>query len=256
MAQLDIELPEELTKALTPPACVDLRLPKPSLGEIRLPTGGRIQAIPDITKGIPDDCAMNASIALQLAPMMASMECLLKVLKFLGTLISVFDKLSKGAVPAIPGGLVEIVNAGLDLKDCVDMVIGPLKMLQFVKDLLLLIAKMLRCAVQALKSVIAIMDGLEIDIASAKMNGNDALLQQLECSKENAELAAAGAMTQVEPVLVLLSLASPFFGIAGQDSISVPSIGSETDIDSLKSVVETLDITATTVQAIADGIPA
>src|SRR5262249_22637936 len=85
MGTIDIELPEDLRQALTPPKCLDLQLPKPGRTELKLPSGGTIRPIPDIAGGIPTDCSMNFNLALQMAPIMASMECLLKVLKFIGT---------------------------------------------------------------------------------------------------------------------------------------------------------------------------
>jgi len=253
MTTIDIPLPDAVNKTLATPICLDLRLPKPSLGEVRLPTGGHIKAITDITKGIPSDCSVNFNIALQLAPIMASMECLLKVLKFAGVLIGVMKDLSGGDVTAIPAGLGKIAEAGKELMPCVEMALG-LGIPLFIKDLLLLLAKMLHCAAQALLSAIEILDGLELDIASAKADGNDELLAQLECAKENAELARDGAMISLEPVLVLLSLASPFLEIAGQ-SVAIGPFVSDGTLDSLKSVLETIDTAATLLQSIAESIP-
>jgi hypothetical protein len=254
MAQIDIPLPDKLTRALTPPPCTDLRLPKPNLGEIRLPTGGTIKAIPDITKGIPNDCSMNASLALQLAPMMASMECLLKVLQFLGSLISAINDFKDPV--KLPGAVDEILTAAKDLAPCIELVIGvPIPLLQFLKDVLELIAKMLRCATQALKSVIALLDGLEMDIATAQQNGNNELLAQLKCAQENANLTAQGTMTAIEPLQVLLTLVKPFFAIAQQPSLSLQFPVSDGSLDSLKSAVDVLDEVAVAIQAAADAIP-
>jgi hypothetical protein len=254
MATIDIELPESVTKALTPPQCVDLRLPKPSVPQLRLPIGTTIKAISDITKGIPDDCSANFNIALQLAPMMASMECLLKVLKFVGELIKVFDELKSGNATAIPAGLGKIVDAGADLATTCLLIPTQVVMLPFVKDLLLLLAKMLHCAAQTLRSAIEVLDGIELDLASARTNGNDELLAQLQCAQENAQLAMDGAMVSLEPVMVLLELASPFLEIAGQ-SVAIGPFVSDGTLDSMKSVLEAIDSAATMLQSIAEAIP-
>lgn len=246
MANIDIPLPEALTKALTPPACVDLRLPKPKLPKITLPTGGTIKGIADVTAGIPNDCSMNFNIALQLAPMMASMECLLKVLKF----ISVIKEILTNFNPVTAVG--DTLTALDDLKDCL-LVPTPVIMIPFLRDLLAMLAKMLRCAAQALKSVIQILDGLSLDIADAQMNGNDALLAQLECAKENAELAMEGAMMSLEPVLVLLSLAEPFLGIAGRE-VKIGPFVSDGTLDGMKSLLETIETAATLLESIAEAL--
>lgn len=250
MAVIDIELPESITKALTPPKCIDLRLPKPNLPEIRLPTGGTIKGIADITGGIPTDCAMNFNIALQLAPMMASMECLLKVLKFIGILI---DGIKNLGPTTIPDFVIKIGEAAKDIAPCLGMVI-PVGMFPFVKDLLLMMAKMLRCAVGALKSAVEIMDGLELELGTAEQNGNDGLLQQLECAKENADLALAGTMISLEPVMVLLDLAKPFLSIAGQ-SVSIGPFTSDGSLDSMKSMLEGIETAAVTMESIAEALP-
>src|SRR5690606_28391603 len=153
MPTLDIPLPESLTEALKEPQCADLRLPKASFPELRLPTGGTIKGIADVTKGIPNDCSMNVSLALQVAPIMASMECLLKVLKLLGVLIDTFKELSSRDPFALPAGLLKIADAGDDVAKCIGMVVSPaIPFGQFMKDLLLMIAKMLKCLLQSLKS--------------------------------------------------------------------------------------------------------
>lgn len=255
MPTLDIPLPESLTKALEEPRCLDLKLPKPNIGKLTLPTGGTIKGIADITRGIPSDCSMNVSLMLQIAPIMASMECLLKVLKFIGTLIKVFDSLKNAAPQDIPGGFVKIVEAGADLTDCIQMGLG-LTLPPFIKDLLKLIIAVIKCALQALKSVVDMLDGLELEIASATQNGNDALAAQLECAKENGMLAAQGAMQAIDPIATILAIAEPFFSIApGAPTITFPALASGEDLDSLKSVIDTLDQLVLTLQGIVDALP-
>jgi hypothetical protein len=258
MATIDIPLPDALTEAMAAPRCVDLRLPKPNLPSLTLPTGGSISAIADVTRGIPSDCSMNISLALQIAPIMASMECLLKVLKFVGVLVDVFTS-AASAPPTLPVKLIEAIpklaDAGKELAPCIGMAVG-LTIPAFIKDLLLMIAKMLRCALSALKSAIELLDGLELEIASAAQNGNDALAAQLECAKENGMTAADGAMRAIDPVVTLLQLASPFLAIMpGAPTIQMPALASDGSLDSLKTVVTTLEQVALTIEGIAEAIP-
>jgi hypothetical protein len=253
MPTLDITLPDSLAEALAAPKCVDLSLPKPNLPTLTLPTGGKIQAIADITKGIPSDCAMNVSLMVQIAPIMASMECLLKVLKFLAKLIEVFKNAADP--PALISGLGDIVKAGEDLIPCFGMPLG-ITIPPFIKDLLLLIVKMLKCALQALKSVVELLDGLELDITSAAQNGNDALMAQLECAKENGKLAAQGAMTSIDPIVTILEIAKPFFDLMpGAPTIQIPSFASDADLDAMKSGIEALEEVVLTIEGIAEAIP-
>jgi hypothetical protein len=260
MATIDVPLPAELTKLLTPPKCLDLNLPKPGKTELKLPTGGTIKPIPDITKGIPTDCGMNFNLALQMAPIMASMECLLKILAFLGVVVKLITKIADPKVLP-PDKAIEVVKAlpelaekGNDMMPCILMVTAPpLNMIPFIKSLLLMIARMLRCTAQALRSAIEIMDGLTLDLKSAQEDGNDALAQQLECAKENAQLAMEGTMVSLEPVMILIEIAGPFLGIAGV-SVEMPQIASDGTLDGMKSALETIETVAQTLEDIANPL--
>ncbi len=253
MPTLDIPLPDSLTEALATPQCLDLSLPKPNLPSLTLPSGGKIQAICDITKGIPSDCSMNVNLMLQIAPIMASMECLLKVLKFIATLIDVLKGITDPTKILTAFG--DIIAAGEDLIPCFGMPLG-LTIPPFIKDLLLLIAKMLKCILQALKSVVELLDGLELEIASAAQNGNDALAAQLECAKENGMLAAQGTMMAIDPIATVLEIAGAFFSLMpGAPTIELPSLAAVEDLDAMKTAIETLEQVVLTIEGIAEAIP-
>lgn len=257
MPTLDVPLPDALTEALAEPRCVDLNWPKPEMTQLKLPTGGTIKGIADITRGIPTDCSMNASLALQIAPIMASMECLLKLLKFIGPLVDVF-KAAATAPPTLPAKLIEAVpklaEAGKELAPCIGMAVGagiPL----FIKDLLLMILAMLRCLLGALKSIAEVLDGLEVEIASAAQNGNDDRLAQLECAKENAMVAADGTMMSIDPIATILEIAGPFLGLMpGAPTIQLPQLASDGSIESLKEALITLEEVILVLQGIVDAL--
>lgn len=257
MANIDIPLPDELTKALAAPKCLDMRLPKASKVQIRLPLGGTIKPIPDITKGIPSNCSLTFNMALQIAPMMAAVECLMKVLKFIGAIIDAINGFKESGPLSIPGSVDKLLEAATDVAGCVAQITTPaLGIIPFVKDLLLMIARILRCIVEALKSIVEIMNGLELQIATARQNGNDELLAQLACAKENAEIAAAGQMQALEPIQILLDLAKPFFTLGGIPEIALPAFGSDTDVEALSSLLETLETVLGAVETAAEAIPA
>jgi hypothetical protein len=244
MATIDIVLPDELMQALTPPSCLDLELPEPDLQELQLPIGGSLQGIADFTRGVPTQCSMDFSLILQLAPMMASMQCLLKILKFFGDLVNV-------SPTSLPTAFLDGLSA---LEECTNMVL-PIGMFCFVRDLLLLIARMLRCAVQALESVVAILSGLELEIGLAQQAGNADLLTALKCAQDNAGIAAAGTMQSLQPIIVLLQLADPFLKIAKVDlNVTMPS-ASAGDLQSMKDMLAELGKIAGIIEDIAEKVP-
>jgi hypothetical protein len=256
MPTIDITLPPELMQALAPPVCSDLQLPPiAAMTPLTLPIGGSLQGVADFTRGLPTDCSMNFSLMLQLAPMMASMECLLKVLKFIGTVVGIIQDITQpmALIQAIP----KIVAAAADLALCLDMAMPPfLPTLCFLKDLLALIAKLLLCAVDALQSVLAILSGLQIQIAAAQAAGNGDLLAALTCAQTNASISAAGTMASLQPITVLLSLAGTFMQLAGKSlTISLPSAVPVSDLAAMETMLGDLRTIAQDILAIADALP-
>jgi hypothetical protein len=248
MSTIDIPLPDSLTSALSQPLCIDLSLPKPHIPTLTLPTGGTLKGLADFTKGIPTDCSMNFSLALMIAPIMASMECLLKILKFLGDII-------EAAKSASPPKLLGAITDGADaLASCLALA-TPVGLFCFVKSLLQLIARMLHCALDALTSVVDLLDGLELSMSTALQNGNTDQIAALQCAQENAAIAASSALTSLEPVMMLLQLAEPFFAITNISIDPIPDVSGSAGVQGLKSVIETLTPIVQAIETIADGIP-
>lgn len=254
MTRIDIKLPPKLQEQMALPRCVDLRLPKPKLPQIRLPTGGSIKAIADLTRGVPSDCALNINIALQLAPIMASIECLVKILGLVKPLIDVIKGLAPMDPPTLLKAVPEFVKAAEALKGCL-LVPTPLAMIPFVKDILLLIIAMLRCLIGQMRSILGKLAGLELKIATARSSGNADVLASLECARENVKVAMDSTMMGIEPIGVLLELAGPFMGIAGVDPIKLPAMASSEDLDAIEKNLASLQQVIDTMQAIVDLLP-
>jgi hypothetical protein len=252
---IDIPIPDAVREQLAMPRCVDIRVPKPKLPQLRLPTGGSIKGVADLTKGIPSDCSLNFSLALQVAPIMASIECLVKVLKLIKPLIDVVGSLGPPPDPIkLPKAIKDFLDAAVELAPCL-LVPTPAVMLPFVKDILQLIIKLLGCVLQQLESIAKLIGRLELRIASARSSGNTALLDSLECARENAVTSAQSAMQGIEPVAVLLELAGPFMGIAGVDPIVLPGLASPEDAAALNDIITTLRQIVDALQAVVDALP-
>ena len=108
MPNIDFKVSADLQKLFELPACADIRLPPPEKLEITLPTGGSLKAIADISKGIPNDCSLIVSLMLQIAPFLASIECLLKLLGLIAPLVDVVKALAPAPDP--PSWLVPSQN--------------------------------------------------------------------------------------------------------------------------------------------------
>lgn len=250
---IDVPLPESLKQYLAQPHCADVALPKVGKVEVCLPLGGRIQGMVDASKAIPDDCSLTFSLLLQLGPIMASIECLIKVLKLIKPLIDIIKAVPSLNPVKIGEALPDFIEAAKDVMVCITQV--QLGVPMFVRDLMLLIAKFLHCVAGQLKSVAALMAGLQISISTAQQNGNGELLAQLKCAQDNASTQAAAAMSSIDVIATILSLAEPFFGIAGIDPIKLPTVGSAGDAEALTTTADTLDEVSQALITVASALP-
>jgi len=247
MPNIDIPVPEKLQKMFELPSCDQLKLPLPKPIKVQLPTGGSLKAFSDISKGIPNDCSLTFSLMLQIAPLLASMECLVKILKFLKPLMDFVKS------PLDPTIVAKVVEAGADLVPCF-LIPTPANLIPFIRDLLCLILKLLKCFLGGISTILNLMSGLTVQLKSAKESGNAELQKALECAMENAAIAAQVQAQSIEPLGAILDLMSPIMGIAGVQAIQLPAIGSQTDIESLRQTVETVKGVTDTIQEIVDAL--
>jgi hypothetical protein len=248
MAQVDIPVPESLRKALSAPVCLDLRLPKPKKLTVKLPSGASLTSLSNIGQNIPNDCSLTFSLMMQIMPMMASMECVLKILKLLKPLSDAVTNL-----PPSPKLILDIGVAVKDLSECF-LMLTPAGMIPFVRDVLCLILTALNCLIGQLKSIGNLLGGLAITLKDARASGNDELAETVECAQQNAITSMGHLMQGLGPIQAIMDLASPFMSIAGVSAIKLPALGSASDVEDLNRVVAQLDEVMKTIQQIVDGL--
>jgi hypothetical protein len=249
MPTIDIEVESELEETLKIPECIDLSLPEPQKLSITLPTGGSLNAFTDMSKGVPTDCALTFSLLLQVAPLLASMDCLLKILALIAPLVDIVKGLPFPPFDAIK----KFIQAAIKLAPCLAVPTGA-PLIPFVKDILCLILKVLGCLISQLKTVKTVMGGLSLQIQTAEAAGNTDQLAALKCSQQNANRSAQSALKAIEPIGALLSMVGPVMTLAGQDPISLPAMGSETDVESLQTVITTLSGVADAIAIVTDAL--
>jgi hypothetical protein len=136
---------------------------------------------------------------------------------------------------------------------CVAVVTG-LGIIPFIKDLLCLIIKALNCFLTQMKSLLAVMSSLTLQLSVAQAAGDTELMNAIQCEQQNMQNLASNAMNSLEPIGVILQLAGTIFGIAGMQPITLPSVGSATDLQALNVVVETIQGVVGTLQIAADAL--
>jgi hypothetical protein len=248
MADIDIPVPDEIARALAAPRCLDVKLPAPQQLQLTLPSGGRLTALTDLGKGIPNDCSLTFSLMIQLGPILASLDCVIKILKLLKPLSDAVT-----SPPPGPGTIKDIVEAAADLAPCFLMV-TPAGMLPFVKDILCLILKALRCLIGQLDTLLRLTKGIEVNLEVARAAGNADLVATLECARGNAEISAQHLLQAFEPILVLLDMVEPLTAIAGIDAVKLPALGGGSDVAALETALDALRTGADTLQAVTDAL--
>jgi hypothetical protein len=249
MANIDIPIRADLQDLMQIPPCFDIKLPSPAPMKIQLPTGSSISAVADISKGVPTDCAMVFSLMVQLGPLLGSMECVLKILKLLKPLIDVVKGLPFPPVKAIS----DFIAAAADLSTCL-LIPTPANLLPFIRDILCLILKMLKCMIGGLKSVIDVLGGLQLQLKVAVDENNTALQQSLECAQENASISAQHLMSSVEVLAAILALVQPIMELAGIEAFKLPAIAPDSDVESLKKGLEALQGVADSLETITQAL--
>lgn len=252
---IDIELPESIKEQLAAIQCQDLRLPPVGSAGVQLPTGANIKGIADVTKGIPDDCSLTFSLMAQLPPLLANLDCIVKILGIIEPLISIVKGLGPPPDPIKLGEAIpKFLEAAEKLLPCVGLAIPGVPWAYFIRDIICLLIKILTCIVQQLESIAALMGGIALELTSAQQAGNAELMASLQCAQENANQSAQHAMASVEPVIVILSLIEPFLGLAQIDPIEIPTFGSPEDAESMMESIDQLKAFVDTLTLVADGL--
>jgi hypothetical protein len=250
MAQLDIKIEGSLQEALNLPPCEEIKLNLPSPLKVTLPTGGSIKALSDLSKGFPTDCGMTINLMLQIAPLLASMECLLKILKLIKPLIDVINGLPVPPVKA----LLDFGKAAEELVPCL-LVPTPLSILPFLKDLLCLILKALKCFLSQMKTLIGFLSGIKLSLQAAQADNNSELMASLQCAQDNAMTQAQGLSQSLDPIFTVLQLMSAIFAIAGKQPPQLPTLGAPpVDVEGLNTLVQSIQGVVGTLQVIADAL--
>lgn len=251
MPNIDIPVSVDVQAMLDIPPCLDLRLPQVKPVSITMPTGAVIKAIADVSKGIPTGCSANFSLMLQLAPVLISMECLLRILKLLGALVKVIKGLPFPPIKAIS----DFIAAAGELAPCLALPVNIPGLLQMIHDILCLVVRSLKCVVDGLNTVVKTLKGLAIQLKIAEEEGNSELLATLQCAQENAMTSSASLMQSIEPIAAILDLVTPIMEMAGMSPFKMPAMAPAADVAALETVVATLKGVMDSLNTIASALP-
>lgn len=251
MATKEVPIELDLQKLLEIPDCSLLKLEAPEPISVQLPGGLSASSFADVSRAIPTDCSYALSLSLQIAPFLMAIECPVKVLKLVEPLKDIIEGLPVPPVEPI----AKFVEAAGELVGCF-AAFTPLGLGPFLKDLLFLIIKFLKCVIGALETVLASLSGLALKIGEAEALGNDELKKLLECARENAMTSSQTLQDGLGPVMNLLDLVKPLLEIAGVPvEVEIPAAVPPDDLEGLQSAIDSLKDVVAILEQIVETIP-
>jgi hypothetical protein len=201
--------------------------PSNSAPAIQLPNGGRLLGF---TNPHPpsNECSGITNLQTQVAPLIVSMSCQLKILKLLKPLIDIIHGL-----PAPPvGALEEFSKAAIDLAPCL-LIPTPSGLLPFVHDLLCMEIRSLNCLLESLQSAVG-QPGADLSSDSKPL--------------------VRSILDSYQPIVGTLNLATEFFETAGLALPEAPVLGNGTDLASVSTDQSAILAFMSRLQSVADVI--
>ncbi|MEI6067227.1 MAG: hypothetical protein WCP96_07800 [Methylococcaceae bacterium] len=188
-----------------------VRIPKiakvPSINILGI---AELKGMMDFSTGTPKDCTLSINLMLQLAPLLASMTCLLRILAVLQAL----PKFVKNPLTET----TELLGKLGELSECFGAIL-PINIAITIKSILSLVISFLSCFLEQLDSLVKFQAG--IDLKSAE--GNPDLKLSLECAQANAKISTDNLMLSLQTIQPLLDMTINLGGVAGFD-LKLPNL--------------------------------
>jgi hypothetical protein len=202
--------------------------PSPSaISAIEVPAVGRLLGFADL-KIRSTECSADINLLTQVAPLIASMSCQLKILKLLKPLIEVIRGLPNPPVQA----LVEFSEAAEILAPCL-LVPTPLSVLPFVQGLLCLEIRSLKCFLRNLQAVTTLSVTDPGAVPASELQS---------------------VVDSYPPIVGILGLASELFQLMGLSVPTAPTLNGGIDPESLNVDQISVATFVTDLQAMADAL--
>jgi hypothetical protein len=180
-----------------------VKLPKiPQIPSISILGMVELKGLLDFSQGAPRDCTLSINLMLQLAPLLASMTCLLKILAVIKALE---DTVNSGFTKT--GDL--LVKIG-ELSKCF-IALTPFNIAITVKGVLELIITFVTCFLEQLESLMTFQASIDLNTAA----GNPVLHASLECARDNAQISLDNLMLSLGAIQPLLDMTTSVADIIG-----------------------------------------
>jgi hypothetical protein len=226
--------------------CTELK-PLGDIPKIELLGGVELKAFVDATAGTPTDCKLTMNLMIQLAPLLASMTCLFKILDVMAKLQ---DFANAAPDPKkLPGAAVDLATAIGDLSKCMPPLQIP-QMAIMLKTMLQLVLRFLSCFLSQLDNLLEFRASLDFGAA----DGNPVLRESLTCARNSADAAQANLMKSLEPLMPVMNIVGMVAGIAGIP-LAIPNFASMSAGADVTATVHSIRQSIDSLQSVVNGIP-
>jgi len=198
-----------------------------AISAIEVPAVGQLLGFADL-KIRSTECSADTNLLTQVAPLIASMSCQLKILKLLKPSIDVIHGLPNPPVQA----LLEFSEAADDLVPCL-LVPTPSSVLPFLKGLLCLEIRSLKCFLRNLQAITTLAGADPSAVAASEVRS---------------------VLDSYLPIVGILSLASGLFRLAGLTIPKVPILTGGIDPDSLTVDQSSVATFTAALETVADAL--
>jgi hypothetical protein len=179
---------------------------------------------------------------LQITPMLASMECVLRILKVIKAL-----KEALGPPPFL--NTDDLLAAIEELAECFVM-LTPAGLGKLIAAILRIIVAYLNCFIEAMLSILNFQVG--IDLGSA--DGNPVTIAALKCAQENSKKSLDGMMQAMGGAQPLMDIVTMLGGIVGL-KLKLPSLSDIAGEPDVLIALENLRNSLVEIEQIADSLP-
>ena len=190
------------------PADIDVsipcaKLPKiPKIPSINILGMAELRGMLDFSQGAPRDCTLAINLMLQVAPMLASMTCLIRILAVIKALE---DTVKSGFTKT--GDLLSKIG---ELSKCFGA-LTPASIVITIKGVLELIITFVSCFLEQLDNLIQFQATIDLNAAQE----NPTLRLSLECARDNAKTSMDNLVLSLQAIQPLLDMASSIGSIVG-----------------------------------------
>jgi hypothetical protein len=176
------------------------------IASIQVPSGGYLTGIVNLERA-SFDCSAISNLQTQVAPLISSMYCQIKILGLLKPLIDVIRELPNPS----PNVVVPFLEAAEALEPCF-LITSPSVVLPFLRDLLCVQIRSLTCLLRNLQGIVTLASAEPAEVSSAQLES---------------------VLDAYASIVNIFDLAAGLFQMIGLAPLKAPALSAGTDLTSM-----------------------